>query len=213
MMRCSECGAENAESAEFCSLCMQRLKQPASPSPQGGYGAAAGGGHVAPGEWRGDADALRPEVSGVVTSRVHRYRVKMLVLVLVVAAIVFWLVLSFTVWGNPSPGEVSEGLLDAANARDREAFIALFEEMNRPAAGELYAALTARMGARGRYENVEFDVVVNNDYDAVAYLESADLVSGDDSKRPVTRSDNLMVVMENHGGRWYVVPRGTSIMP
>jgi len=192
---------------------MERLSPPDKPYPGRAYGGTQGERYLAPGEWRGDAEALRPEVSKVVVGKVRKFRVKMLIVGLIVASIVAWLVLSFTVWGNPSPGKVSGRLIDAVNARDEEAFLDLFQEENRPAAGDLYATVSSYMGSLGRFENVKLEVDERNNYDAIAYIESADVVSGSGSTRSISRSDNLMVVMENHKGRWYVEPRGTDILP
>jgi hypothetical protein len=211
-MKCPKCGAENPESAEYCSLCMEKLLSDGATAPRRKASTAPGDTYHAPGEWRGDAETLRPEVSRIVVEKVRRYRVRLAIYGVIIAMIIIWLVLSFTVWGNPSPGDRSMQLIDAVNARNEEAFLDLFQEQNRAAAGELYDRVTSFLGSTGSYD-VKLDVDKQNNYEAVSYLASGTIVIGGGSTRDVSRSDNLRIVMENRKGRWYIVPLGTDIIP
>jgi hypothetical protein len=192
---------------------MEDLAQAGKPMTQRMSGGAPGDVYLAPGEWRGDAELLRPEVSKVVVAKVRRFRVKMVIYGGVIAIIMAWLVLSFTVWGNPSPGERSMQLIDAVNARDEEAFLNLFQEQSRPAAKDIYDRAVSYLGSTGSYDDVKLDVEKNENYDAISYIDSSIIQTGGGSSRNVSRSDNLLIVMENHKGRWYVVPKGTDIVP
>jgi len=192
---------------------MERLRQAGVETPQRGYDTAPGDLYVAPGEWRGDAEALRPSVSKVVKTKVKRFRLRLAVYGAIVAAVVIWLVLSFTVWGNPSAAKRSMQLIDAVNARNSEAFVGLFEEKHRPAAEVLYNDLTSYLGANGEYEGVKLDVEVASVYDAASYLESGTIARGGGSSVSISGSDNLVIILENHNGRWYVVPSGTDLIP
>lgn len=212
-MRCPKCGADNPDSAKFCSLCMEDLAQAGKPIHQRMPGGAPGDVYLAPGEWRGDAETLRPAVSKVVVAKVHRFRVKITIYSIVIAIIVAWLILSFTVWGNPSPGERAMQLIDAVNARNEEAFLDLFQEISRPAAEDIYARLVSYLGSTGRYDDVKLEVDRDNNYDAISHIESCTIQTGGGSLRSVSRSDNLMIVMENRKGKWYIVTTGTDIIP
>jgi uncharacterized membrane protein YvbJ len=212
-MKCPKCGADNPESAEFCSLCMERLQKTGTETEQHQPSAAPGDLYIAPGEWRGDAEALRPAVSRVVETKMKRFRVKLIIFGVIIAVIIIWLVLSFTVWGNPSPAKRSMQLFDAVNARNEEAFIGLFEEKNGATAERLYADIVFYLGENGRYENIKLEVEVANAYDAASFVENGNIVTGGGSTRSISSADNLIITLENHGGRWYIVPIGTSVIP
>ncbi|MEW6554999.1 MAG: zinc ribbon domain-containing protein [Actinomycetota bacterium] len=212
-MKCPKCGADNPESAEFCSLCMERISQPGGAERSRISVSSPGGTYTAPGEWRGDAEVLRPEVSRVVVEKVHRYRIKLAVYGVVIALIVTWLVLSFTVWGNPDPGQRTMKLFGAVNARDEGAFVGQFQEQDSEAARTMYSRVVSYLGDSGSYSGLELDVVRDNDYDAVSYIEGGTVQAGGGYERALERSDGLMVVMENHKGVWYVIPTGTDLIP
>ncbi len=211
-MRCPKCGADNPDGAEFCSLCAERLREGTATSVSS---PSRGGGdrYVAPGEWRGDAEVLRPTLSAAVEKKVRRFRWKMLIYGVAMAAAVAWLALSLTVWANPSPGEVCERLLQAANDRDAEAFTALFSPQDREAAAEMYSNVSLYMGAAGRYKGVSVRSDKLDVYNARCYLEGGIIESGTGSSVEVSPGDNLTVSLENRGGRWYVTARGTDIIP
>jgi uncharacterized membrane protein YvbJ len=212
-MKCPKCGADNPESAEFCSLCMENLRQQVTGTKQRRTSAAPGDLYVAPGEWRGDAETLRPKVSKVVEAKVKKFRVKLMIYGALIAIIIIWLVLSFTVWGNPSPAKRSMQLFDAVNSRNEEAFVGLFEEKNADTAKRLYADIVSYLGESGRYENIKLEVEVANVYEAASFVESGNIVTGGGSTRSISSADNLMINLENHSGRWYIVPIGTSVIP
>lgn len=211
-MKCPKCGADNPEQAQFCTLCMEKIDQPVMHDTDRIPHEVSGNRYLAPGEWRGAEDSLQPAVSEMVVSKLRRFRIKMAVYTVIIGAIVAWLILSFTVWGNPSAGERSMQFIGALNDRNPDAFVALFEERNRAAAEEIYARTVSYLGSGGRYEKVELDVEKQSDYDAVSFIASATL-RADGSSREISRSDDLMIVMENHEGRWYVVPGGTDVIP
>ncbi len=212
-MKCPKCGADNPDSAEYCSLCAEELTARSSPGPGRTARAAPGEGYRAPSEWRGDAEVLRPEVSKVVVKKMQRFRIRMAVYGVIIAAIITWLALSFTVWGNPSPGKISMQLIDAANARDEEAFTGCFHENDLASAASLYDSVVLYLGALGRYEQVKLDVEESSAYEAYAYIENGVITSAGGSSLSVDVSEGLKIALENHGGRWYVVPRGTDIIP
>ncbi len=212
-MKCPKCGADNPESAEYCSLCMEKLLSATATGAQRGPGAAAGDLYIAPGEWRGDADLLRPAVSKAVKTKVKRFRVRLIVYGVIAVAIAAWLVLSFTVWANPSPGERSMQLFEAINAGDSDAFVALFGENERSAAEDLYGDIASYLGPGGRYENIQLDVVAADAYDAASYVEGGSIAKGGGTAIAISASDNMMIKLENHAGRWFVVRLGTRLVP
>lgn len=212
-MKCPKCGADNPESAEFCSLCMEKLQRKTQAGSGRGPAAAPGDLYVAPGEWRGDADFLRPTISRGVETKVKRFRERLIIYGVIVTAIIVWLVLSFTVWGNPSPGEKSMQLFDAVNSRDAEAFIELFEEEDRIAAEDIYSDVASYLGASGEYEGIKLDVEVADAYSAASYIEGGNITTDSGSSVGISTTDNLVIMLENQGGKWYVVPPGTNLIP
>jgi hypothetical protein len=212
-MKCPKCGADNKDNAEFCSLCMERMVRDGGPSRSRISTGAPGDVYTAPGEWRGDAEVLRPEVSQIVVHKLRKYRIKLTIYGVIIAIIVAWLVLSFTVWGNPDPGERAMKLLGAANSRDEGAFVDQFQEQDSDAAMSMYSRVVSYLGDTGSYSDIKLDIAQENSYDAVAYLESGTVQAGGGYNRNLSRSDGLMVVMENHKGVWYVDPTGTDLIP
>lgn len=211
-MKCPKCGADNPANAEYCSLCMEKLQRVDSTTGLVGRGGAPGDQYIAPGEWRGDADILHTSVSKVVETKVKKWRIKLAVYGMIIAVIIIWLVLSFTVWGNPSPAKRSMQLFDVLNARDQEAFVGLFEDKYRSVAEQLYNDVVIYLGTGGRYENIKLDVVEATVYDAASYVESGNIVTGGSSVS-ISSMDNLVITLENHYGKWYVVPKGTNLIP
>ncbi|MBN2026225.1 MAG: zinc ribbon domain-containing protein [Actinobacteria bacterium] len=212
-MKCPKCGAENPDSAEYCSLCMEKLLKLDSGIQQSGKSGAPGDLYIAPGEWRGDADVLRTSVSKVVETKVKKWRVRLAIYGVIILLVVIWLVLSFTMWGNPSPGKASTQLLDTINARNQEGFVALFEDKYKDTATNLYEQIVTYLGTGGRYENIDMDVVEASVYDAASYIESGNIVIGGGSSVSISSLDNLVITLENHYGKWYVVPKGTNLIP
>jgi len=216
IMKCSKCGADNPESAEYCSLCLERLQAPgagAYPPYQPGR-APVPGTYVAPGEWRGDAEALSPTVSKVMDKKLKRFRLKLVVYGLFLAMVAAWLVVSFTVWGNPSPGKRSMQLIEALNNRDLESFEALILPEARAEGEKLYQDTAYFLGEKGKYVNLKLDVSQANDYDARSFPESGSIeFSGTRPSISISGSDKLVIVLESHKGKWYVNPRGTVLTP
>jgi len=213
-MKCPKCGADNPDSAEFCSLCTEKLlRLDSGRTQQGGSGGAPGDLYIAPGEWRGDADVLRTSVSKVVETKVKKWRIRLVVYGTIIAVVVTWLVLSFTVWENPSPAKRSMQLFDVVNTRDEEAFLDLFEEKYRTTAEDLYNDIVNYLGQGGSYEDIKLDVVEATVYDAASYVESCNIVIGGGSSVSIGLNDNLVITLENHNGIWYIVPKGTNLTP
>ena len=211
-MRCPKCGAENPDRAEFCSLCTERLRETATAAgPESRH--ATSGRYVAPGEWRGDAEVLRPALSEAVEKKVRRFRWKLLAYGVAVAAVVIWLALSLTVWSNPSPGEVCKRLLDAANTRDQASFTQLFIPQDRAVAEGMYQNVIAYLGGSGRFSGVNMRANKLDEYSARCYLEGGSIEAAGGKVFEITKGSNLIVSMENRDGRWYVTARGTNIIP
>ena len=210
-MKCPKCGADNPDGAEFCTLCMEKLASlygdAAGHIPDG----ATGDIYMAPGEWKGSSEALRPQTSQVVMKKVRRFQARIAIYAVIVGLIAIWLILSFTVWGNPSPSQRAAQLVDAVNAGDEQAFLDLFREEDRPAAEDIYSRTAAFLGGSGSYD-VEMEVDIQDNYSAVSYVENGTIQAAGGTIE-VARSDNLMIFMENHKGRWYIIPRGTDIIP
>ena len=215
-MKCPKCGADNPEGAEYCSLCLEKLQGPATgayPSYQPDR-APVPGTYVAPGEWRGDAEALRPTVSKVVEEKVKKFRGKLIIYGFILAVVVAWLVVSFTVFGNPSPGETSMQMIEAINARDLERFSELILPGNRGEGERLYKETVYYLGENGRYANLRLDVAQDDNYDARSYVEGGSIeLGGSTPAMTLRRSDNLVIILENHKGKWYVNPRATDLIP
>jgi hypothetical protein len=131
---------------------------------------------------------------------------------IIILIIVIWLVLSFTIWGNPSAGERAMQLLEAANARDKEAFVACFQTQSLSAAGEMYERVASYLGG-GSYDDIGFYVDQPNEYDAYAYLDSGSVQTAGGEIVSLSRSNNLVIYLESHEGRWWAVIKGTDIMP
>lgn len=215
-MKCPKCGADNPEGAEYCSLCLAQLGSPAqvSGTASPGQPQAQGEGYVAPGEWRGDAVMLKPRTSQIVASKKRELRWKSMVYGLIILAVVLWIVLSFTVWGNPSPGKVSSQLLDAVNGRDSEAFYRLFREENRASAEEIYSDVTDYLGDNGIYVDIEMDVDQAGQYTARSYIGGGAIeLGGGRGQVVLDTSDSLVISLENRNGKWYVNPLGTVLIP
>jgi uncharacterized membrane protein YvbJ len=214
-MKCPKCGAENVDSAEFCSLCAEKLlpSQPGTAPATQRARRVPSETYIAPGEWRGDAETLRPTVSKVVESKVRRFRWRLIIYSTVIAIIVIWLVLSFTLWGNPSAGEVSRRLIDAANKRDPAAFVSLFQEQNEALAQDMYSRITTYLGSSGEYQDIDLNVEQPNNYSAYTYLVGGTITTAGGATVTVDRSQNMIISLENRGGVWYVMPFGTDLIP
>lgn len=214
-MICPQCGAENPDSAEFCSLCMQRLQQTAGrgPLPYRQDMPAALKKSSSPGEWRVDVVDSMPRRSGVVEAKVRRFRTRMGILTFLVLAVIAWLVLSFTVWGNPSPGKRAAQLIGAINEREAASFTALFPEQEKSSAESLFARVEDYLGADGEFRDVKFRVDKKDRYTAYVYLQEGTIIQGGGTSRTLSADDRLVVYLENIGGKWRVKVGGTKLIP
>jgi len=215
-MKCPKCGADNPEGAPYCSLCLQQLA-PSSPGPGGSTQQeqpAPRESYVAPGEWRGEAGLAKPHTSEAIESRVRQFRWKTALIAGLIAIVVLWIVLSFTVWGNPTPGDRSMQLIHALNDRDFESFNEVIIPDRRTDSEKLYDDFIYFLGTDGTFTDIKLDVIQDNEYDARSHVVGGKvLMRGSSEPVDITEADNLIIILENHKGTWYVVPRGTVLIP
>ena len=216
-MKCPKCGADNPEGASYCSLCLQQLA-PTSPGPAAPtrpvQPAPSRDSYVAPGEWKGDAGLAKPYTSEAIETRAKRFRWKTVLIAGLLALVVIWIVLSFTVWGNPTAGDRSMQLIQALNNRDFESFEEVIIPDRRPESEELYNDLIYFLGTDGSFSDIKLDVVQDDAYDARSHIVGGKVVMrGSSEPVDITEADNLIIILENHKGTWYVQPRGTVLFP
>lgn len=214
-MICPQCGAENPDSAEFCSLCMQRLQKTAGAEtfPFRQDMPAAVKRSASPGEWRMDIVDSMPGRSGVVEAKIRKFRARMAILTFLVLAVIAWLALSFTVWGNPSPGKRAAQLIGAINEREAASFTALFVEQEKSSAESLFVRVKDYLGADGEFRDVKFRVDKKDRYTAYVYLQEGTIIQGGGTSRTLSADDGLVVYLENIGGKWRVKVSGTKLIP
>lgn len=216
-MECPKCGADNPEGAEYCSLCLDKLPVRRPSHDQTGTPAAGTpvrtDSYVAPGEWRGDAELLRPAASKVVESKMRRLYIRLGIYGFMALGAIVWLVLSLTVWGNPSPEKQAARLLEAVNARNKAAFDELILPENQPAGEVLYKEVILVLGNDGRFEDVTFDVVQDDNYTARASIIGGVITSSIYGRIDLGETKKLVLVMENHKGKWYFNPRDSILSP
>lgn len=215
-MKCPKCGADNPEGAPYCSLCLQPIAtsspspaaptQQAQPAPRESY--------VAPGEWKGDAGLATPHTSETIETRARKFRWKTALIAGLVAIVVAWIVLSFTMWGNPTPADRSMQLIQALNDRDFESFNEVILPEKRADSEELYDDFVYFLGTGGTFTDIELDVVQDDAYDARSHVVGGKvLLRGSAEPVDITEADNLIIILENHKGTWYVKPQGTILIP
>ncbi len=214
-MICPKCGAENSERAQFCSLCMEPLPgMPAAEAPfSEGVRPPAGRGMPSPSEWRKDVVEPKPRMAREVQAKLRRFRVNLAIYGLVAAVVVAWLVLSFTVWGNPSPAKRASQLISSLNERRPESFVSLFTAQEQASAELIYDKVVAFLGNGGEFRNVKFRVEKKDPYAASVHIKQGNIVFGTGAVQEVGEGDGLLIRMENHGGRWYVIIAGTRLIP
>lgn len=214
-MICPNCGAENVEEAQFCNLCLQPLERP--PSPEGEISQTpsfeSGGRYASPSEWGRDVVPEKPVVSEKVEVKIKRFRARWAIYLVLAASLVAWLVLSFTVWGNPSPAKRARQLIDALNATDRSLFVSLFPEAQKGEAERLYDETARFLGQGGRFRNVILKAKQQDAYEAWVYVESGTVTSGDGSSEEIDPSDGLVIYLRSYGGKWWVQAAGTDLIP
>jgi hypothetical protein len=169
---------------------------------------------VAPGEWRGDAGLATPHTSVIIDERKRKFRWKTALFAGLAVLVLLWIVLSFTVWGNPTPEDRSMQLIQALNDRDFESFSDVIDPNERAESEDLYNDYLFYLGTSGNFSDVKFDVSQENDYDARSHIVSGTvLLRGASQPVGITEADNLIIILENHKGVWYVEPQGTMIIP
>jgi len=194
---------------------MQRLVYPQGGGIATGAGEGLSGarGRPSPAEWRPDVVGPRPRESGIVTEKIKKYRVSMAIYGMLLLALILWLALSFTVWGNPSPGKRASQIVSAVNSRDGEAFASLFAAQERSSAESLYARITDYIGTTGEFRDVRFRVEEKDPYTAHAYVKSGTVVLSGGASREITSEDGLVVSFEKRDGKWVAKVGGTKLIP
>ncbi|WP_287152841.1 zinc ribbon domain-containing protein [Candidatus Solincola tengchongensis] len=207
-MICPNCGAENADNAEFCTLCLQRLR------PAAGEGMRpAGGGYAAPGEWRPDVVSTGERMRPAARERMRHFRLRMAIYIAVAAALVAWFTLSLTVWGNPQPGKRASQVIEALNARDEARFVSLFHPSSATGAERLFKEVTDYLGGGGSFLDLELRVEAEDPYTARVLLERGSIRFAGGEVLAIEPSDGLVIRMENREGRWLAVAAGTDLLP
>jgi hypothetical protein len=210
-MNCPSCGAENPDNADYCALCMQSLRtQEQNEAHNLAPSEASSDKHtyVAPGEWRGDAETQNPATRKTINEKLKKHRLNVVIYVSIIFALTLWLVLSLTIWGNPSPGEKSMQLIDSINAKSLEGFNKVILPDKQSAGEDLYRSVVFFLGDNGSYSDINFDIEQDDVYTTRAYIKS-----GDVKGMSLDRSDNLVIILENKNGVWYVNPQGTVLIP
>lgn len=212
-MICPHCGAENADNAEFCTLCLQRL-EPVS-RPVGGREEAPrpGGRYAAPGEWRPDVVSPTGRLRPAAKERIRHFRLRAFLSAAVVALVVAWFVLSLTVWGNPQPGQRAAQILEALNSREEERFVSLFLASDSLGAERLYREASEYLGGGGSFQDIRFRVKQSDPYGADVYLEGGSIRFPGGETRSIDPSDGLVIHLENRGGKWLASVGGTNLIP
>ncbi|MDY6794275.1 MAG: zinc ribbon domain-containing protein [Actinomycetota bacterium] len=214
-MKCPNCNAENLDGAEYCSLCLKRLQPP---SPAGASDStdvrATPETYVAPGEWRGGSTPLTAVTSQEVKKKVQRFRLKMAIYIIIIVIIVTWLILSFTLWGNPSAGDNSVKLLETLNSRNRESFVELSPPEMAGMAEDLYDKAIIYLGSSGKYLDIKLEVTEGDAYSARSKLVGGSIDFGSGGRSwEIDSGNNLVITLQNHGGKWYVDPYTTILIP
>jgi len=211
-MQCPKCGADNPEGAEYCSLCLDKLPvtQPAHVATDA---PASPDGYVAPGEWRGDAEFLSPRVSSVVERKMRRLYIRFGIYSLLTLGFIAWLTMSLTVWGNPSPAKQSSKLIQSLNARNASDFDQLVLSDAQSQGQLFFNDILVALGNDGKFENVTFNVSQSDDYTYRASITGGNITSGIYGPTDLGQYQNLVLVFENHKGKWYLNPRDSVLVP
>ncbi len=135
--------------------------------------------------------AKRP-ASKAVKAKVGKYRRKTAAYAVLVAAVVAWIVLSFTVWGNPSPEDRCEEFIRALNARDHDAFMALILPERKEQGESLFWDIVDKLGEQGKIPEANLQVYEINNYEARGSVTGEGI--------------SLEITLENREGSWYINP-------
>ncbi len=212
-MICPKCGAENPESAEFCTLCLEKLVPVARAVEAGGSGHRQGGIYTSPGEWGADVVSGVETMRPVAKERIKRFRLRLAVYLTLVSALIAWFVLSLTVWGNPQPGKRAAQIMDALNEGEEELFISLFLSGDAEGASRLFRETTDYLGGRGSYRDLGLRVEVEDNYTARVFLEKGTIHFATGEVREIESADGLVIRLENRGGKWLASVGGTVLVP
>lgn len=214
-MICPACGAENADNAEFCTLCLTRLERPVAskpPSPGEAF-RQTGEGAIAPGVWSPDVVADRDRLRPVVRKRVRRYTLRMAVYGAILAALVAWFVLSLTVWSNPQPVKRASQIIDALNAWEEGRFVSLFLPSDAQGAERIFREVSDYLGRGGSYHDLRLRVDQEDNYTARVVIESGSIRFANGETRAIEAGDSLVIRLENRKGKWLAASAGTDLIP
>lgn len=210
-MICPKCGAENADNAEFCTLCLQRLR-PAT-GATGLDVRPADGGYAAPGEWRPDVVSTGERMRPAARERIRHFRIRMAIYIAFAAVLVAWFVLSLTVWGNPQPGKRAFQIIEAINAQDEGRFVSLFHPTSASGAERIFDEVSDYLGGGGSFLDLELRVEQEDPYTARVFLEKGNIRFANGEVMTIEPSDGLVIRMENRGGKWLAAAAGTDLIP
>ncbi|MDI6872978.1 zinc ribbon domain-containing protein [Candidatus Solincola sp.] len=212
-MICPHCGAENADNAEFCTLCLKRLEPVAGAVEGGGETSRPGGGYAAPGEWRPDVVSTAGRLRPAAKERIRHFRLRVIAYIAFAAALAAWLVLSLTVWGNPQPGHRAAQIMEALNAGEEERFVSLFLSSDAAGAERLFGEVSDYLGGGGSFRDLRFRVDQEDPYTARVFLEGGTIRFAGGEARAIDPSDGLVIRLENRGGKWLAAVGGTNLIP
>lgn len=206
-MKCPECGSENPDGAKYCSNCLANLVMGASsynvPQQQ-----------AAPSEWRGRAQVQREDLTRRIEKKSHRVMVEWFVYGGILLVLAVTLLLSVTIWGNPTPTEVASGFMQALNDKDAEAmkeYVYLPQDTGVDAA---INELLRRIGPEGSFNNLTYSSTETNYYSATADLTGGTFSPGGTGLDvEIDPSRKLYIGLENHEGHWYVNLAQVNIFP
>ncbi len=211
-MQCPKCGADNPEGAEYCSLCLDKL--PVTQAAHVATGAPArDGDYIAPGEWRGDQELMSSRASRIVERKMRRLYIRLGIYGLLTLGFIAWLIMSLTVWGNPSPVKQSSKLIQSLNARNASDFEQLVLSDAQSQGQLFFNDILVALGNDGKFENVTFNVSQSDNYTARASITGGNITSGIYGPIDLGQHQNLVLVFENHKGKWYLNPRDSVLVP
>ncbi len=209
-MDCPQCGMQNPDSAEFCSLCYTKLAGravPAGPRPETPAmpeGAAAA--YRSPSEWHGEL--AKPDIppEELVEHRVRNMKIRNFIFAFFVLAIIVGVVLMFTVWGNPGPQQILKNYLTAVTAGNETEALSLMLPGNDLANSQAVAAAIAA-GAGMKLEDLKMKLE-RTDQDAAKITLVGGWITpaGQTARSEITESDNFSFKLDMQKGRWYVDP-------
>lgn len=216
-MRCPECGNENPEDAEFCSLCYSGLKGPGGPAPSSVKPAPrqetrSEGGYQSPSEWRGELVKTEIPPEGEVGRRIRNFKIRNIVFAFFILAIIVAIVLMLTVWGNPSPQQVLKNYLNAITTGNEEQ--ALQWMLPGDTAVNTQSVDAAIADAEGvMLEDLKIKVN-RTDQDVVKATLTGGWITpaNGGERRQITEGDNLTFRLLMSKGRWYMDPENEIVI-